>query len=113
MYRVVQLNYIPEIAVLYMLFERSLTIFTMTSLTHHMEYFHFLSKISWTSLKLFMSELRFIKNKKATLMNCLKGSNLLVWISDNERMATYLLWHIHPYGYVNIALVVGGDNLLE
>ena len=35
-YRVVQLNFTPE--VFYMLFDRSLSIFSMASLKHHMDY---------------------------------------------------------------------------
>ena len=35
LYRVVQLNFTPEIEVFYMLFERSLSIFNMTSLKQH------------------------------------------------------------------------------
>ena len=40
-YRVVQLNFTPEIEVVFMLFDRSLPIFSMTSLNQHMEYFNF------------------------------------------------------------------------
>ena len=43
LYRVVQLSFTPEIEVFYMVFERS--IFIMTSLKKHMEYFHFRCKI--------------------------------------------------------------------
>ena len=54
MYRVVQLNFTPEIEVLYMPSERSLSIFSLTrslsifsltSLKQHMEYFYFLCYI--------------------------------------------------------------------
>ena len=38
MYRVVQLNLTPEIKVSYMLFDRSLSIFTVTSLKQDIEY---------------------------------------------------------------------------
>ena len=41
-FRVVQLNFTPEIEVFYMLLDRSLTIFSTTSLKQHMEYFTFL-----------------------------------------------------------------------
>ena len=41
MYRVVQLNFTPETEVPYMLFDRSLSIFSMTSLKQHSEYFNF------------------------------------------------------------------------
>ena len=44
-YGVGQLNVTPEIEVLYMLFDRSLSIFSMTYLKQHTEYFHFLCKI--------------------------------------------------------------------
>ena len=44
-YKVVQLNLTPEIEVFYMLFDRSLSIFSITSLKHHMEYFNFQCKI--------------------------------------------------------------------
>merc|ERR1712037_472201 len=40
MYRMVQQNFTPEIEVFYMLFDRSLSIFSMTSLKQHMEYFN-------------------------------------------------------------------------
>ena len=40
-YRVVKLNLTPEIEILYMLFDRSLSIFSMTLLKQHMEYFYF------------------------------------------------------------------------
>ena len=40
-YRVVQLNFTPETEVFYMLFDRFLTISSMTSLKQHIEYFHF------------------------------------------------------------------------
>ena len=40
-YRVVQLNLTPEIELFYMLFQRYLSIFSVTSLKQHMEYFHF------------------------------------------------------------------------
>ena len=36
----VQLNFIPEIEVFYVLFDRSLSIFSMTSLKQHMKYFN-------------------------------------------------------------------------
>ena len=39
--RVVELNFTPEIEVFYMLFDRSLSIFSMTSLKQHIEYFNF------------------------------------------------------------------------
>ena len=41
MYRVVRLNFTPEIKVFYMLLDRYLPIFTMTSLKQHMKYFNF------------------------------------------------------------------------
>ena len=41
LYRVDQLNLTPEIEVFYMLFDRSLSISSMTSLKLHMKYFHF------------------------------------------------------------------------
>ena len=44
-YRVVQLNLTPEIKICYIMFERSLPIFSTTSLKHHIEYFHFRCKI--------------------------------------------------------------------
>ena len=44
-YRVVQLNFTPEIEVFYMMFERPLSIFSMTSLKQHIEYSHFRCKI--------------------------------------------------------------------
>ena len=47
-YRVVQLNFTPEIEVFYMMFETSLSIFSMTSLKQHTEYvlyLHFRCKI--------------------------------------------------------------------
>ena len=44
-YRVVQLDFTPEIEVLYMLFERYLSIFSMTSIKLHIEYFNFRCKI--------------------------------------------------------------------
>ena len=37
MYRVVQLNFTPEIELFYMLFERSLSIFSMTYLKQHIQ----------------------------------------------------------------------------
>ena len=40
-YRVVQLNFTPEIEVFYLLFEISLPIFSMKSLKQHMYYMHF------------------------------------------------------------------------
>ena len=43
-YREVQIDFTPEIEVLYMLFERSLSIFT-TSLKQHLKYVHFQCKI--------------------------------------------------------------------
>ena len=39
-YRVVQLNFTPEIEVFYMLFDRYLSIFSLTSLKQHKDYFH-------------------------------------------------------------------------
>ena len=44
-YRVVQPNLIPEIEVFYMLFDRSLSILSMTSHKQHIEYFNFRCKI--------------------------------------------------------------------
>ena len=44
-YRVVLLNFTPEIEVFYMLFERSLSIFNITYLRHHIEYINFRCKI--------------------------------------------------------------------
>ena len=44
-FRVVQPNFTPEIEVFYMLFERYLSIFSMTSLKQHVGYFHFRYKI--------------------------------------------------------------------
>ena len=44
-YRVVQLNFTTEVEVIYMLFNRSLSIFSMTSLNLHIEYFNFRCKI--------------------------------------------------------------------
>ena len=44
-YRVVQLNLTPETEVSYVLFDKSLSIFSMTSLKHHREYFNFLCLI--------------------------------------------------------------------
>ena len=44
-YRVVQLSFTPEIEVFYMLFKRSLSIYSMTSLKQHMEYFNFRCQI--------------------------------------------------------------------
>ena len=44
-YKVVQLNFTPEIEVFYMLFERDLSIFSMTSLEQHIKYFNSLCKI--------------------------------------------------------------------
>ena len=44
-YRVVQLNFTPKIGVFYMLFERSISIFSLTSLKQHIEYFHFRCEI--------------------------------------------------------------------
>ena len=44
MYRV-QLELTPEIEVFYMLFDRSLSIFSMISLKQHIEYFNFRCKI--------------------------------------------------------------------
>ena len=41
LYRVVQLNFTPEIEVFYVLFDRSLSIFSMTSLKQSMENFNF------------------------------------------------------------------------
>ena len=41
----VQLNFTLEIEVFYMQFDRYLSIFSMTSLKQHMEYFHFRCKI--------------------------------------------------------------------
>ena len=40
-YRLVQLNLTPEIQVFHMLFDRSLTPFSMSSLKQHMEYMYF------------------------------------------------------------------------
>ena len=37
MYRVVQLNFTPEIELFYMLFQRSLSIFSMTYLKQHIQ----------------------------------------------------------------------------
>ena len=45
LYRVVQLNFAPEIEVFYVLFEKSLYIFSVTSIKHHIQYFHFRCKI--------------------------------------------------------------------
>ena len=44
-YRVLQMNFTPEIEVFYRLFDRYLSIFSMTSLKQHMHYFHILCKI--------------------------------------------------------------------
>ena len=44
-YRVVQLNFTPEIKAFYMRFERFLSIFSVTSLKPHIQYFHFQCKI--------------------------------------------------------------------
>ena len=49
-YRVVKLNFTPEIEVFYMLLERSLSYFSITYLKHNIEYFHFRYKSSLTSL---------------------------------------------------------------
>ena len=46
-YRVVQLNATPETEVFDMLFDRSLSIFSMTFLKQHMEYFNFRCKIQF------------------------------------------------------------------
>ena len=46
----VQLNFTPEFEVFYMLFDRYLSIFSLTSLKQHMEYFNFRCKISWSLL---------------------------------------------------------------
>ena len=40
-YRVSQLNFTPEVEVFYMVFERSRSIFSRTSLKQHIEYFNF------------------------------------------------------------------------
>ena len=40
-YRVVQLSFTPEIEVFYMMFDRSLSIFSMTPLKQHMKYVNF------------------------------------------------------------------------
>ena len=40
-YRVVQLNFTPEIEVFYMLLERSLSFFSVTSFKQHMKYLNF------------------------------------------------------------------------
>ena len=45
MYKVAQMNFTPEVQVFYMLIERPLSIFSMTSLKNHIEYFHFRCKI--------------------------------------------------------------------
>ena len=45
LYRVVQLALTPEIEVFYVLFDRSLSIFSTTSLKHRMKYLHFRCKI--------------------------------------------------------------------
>ena len=45
MYRLVQLSFTPEIEVIYMVLEISLSIFSMTSLKQHMKYFDFRCKI--------------------------------------------------------------------
>ena len=45
LYRVVQLNFTPEIEVFYMPFGRSLSIFSMTSVKQHIECFNFRCKI--------------------------------------------------------------------
>ena len=51
MYRVVQMNFTPEIEVLYMRFERFLSIFSMTSLEHApVEYFNSGVKSNWTPM---------------------------------------------------------------
>ena len=39
-YRVVQLNLAPEMKVFYMLFDRSLSVLSMTPVKQHMEYFN-------------------------------------------------------------------------
>ena len=44
-YRVVQLDFTLEIEVFYMLYKRSLSSFSLTSLKQHMEYFNFRCKI--------------------------------------------------------------------
>ena len=49
-YRVVEINITPEIEVFHMLFYRSLSIFSMTSLKQYTEYFYFRCKSSWTSI---------------------------------------------------------------
>ena len=49
MNEVVQLNFTPEIEVFYILFDRSLSISSMTSLKQHMEYFGFLLDLPVTS----------------------------------------------------------------
>ena len=41
LYRLVQLNSTPEIEIFHMLFDRSLSIFSMKSLKQHMECFNF------------------------------------------------------------------------
>ena len=41
----VQLNFTPEIEIFYLLFDVSLSIFSKTSLKHHMEYFNFRCRI--------------------------------------------------------------------
>ena len=46
----VKLNLTPEIEVFYMLSQRSLSIFSMTSVKQHIEYFNSGVKSSWTSL---------------------------------------------------------------
>ena len=49
-YRVVKRNFTQDIAVLCMLFDRAVTIFHMTSIKKHIEYFTFRNLSSWTTL---------------------------------------------------------------
>ena len=68
-YRVVQRNFNPEIESFYMLFERSLSNFSLSSLKQHIEYFNFRSEIQlehpviWSSSSSSSSSSRLFPNQ--------------------------------------------------
>ena len=90
MYRMVQLNFTPEIEVFYRLFERSLSILSITSLKQLMEYFNFRSIIQFDH-PVFLPRWNWVISSvklfpQGRIANCqLKSPNLVcvrLWLTD-------------------------------
>ena len=90
--RVVQLNFPPEIDIFYMLFERSLSNFSTTSLKQHEEYFNFRCKI-----QLDLPVVLYIMTKTQVLRNaignaiCPKKTSEMSLAAFSPSLSYYLL----------------------